>query len=199
MWTPDSSQPTAIECLSVWTPTPSAPAFSAAVSTTRNRLRGSTAAPRLSTKNVSPERVKQLSAEMDELAIASKTHQAALGWAGSADPNPYGGPPAGYTGNGMPTMKSVGGLGRSQPKWTPPSPLHASHDELKQLFDAANHKAGGFQIELKTVGASGNSDVHTKAAISETGGGFTLPSTIQPGLQSIALTNLIGCSRISTA
>ena len=137
----------------------------------------------LSTKNVTPERVKQLSAEMDELAIASKTHKAALGWSGSADPNPYGGPPAGYTGNTMPTMKAVGGLGKSQPKWAPPSPLHASPDELKQLFDAANHKAGGFQIQLKTVGASGNSDVRTKAAISETGGGFTLPSTIQPSLQ----------------
>ena len=140
----------------------------------------------LSTKNVTPERVKQLSAEMDEIAIASKTHQAALGWSGSADPNPYGGPPAGYTGNAMPTMKAVGGLGKSQPKWQPPSPLHASTDELKQLFDAANHRAGGFQVELKAVGAS--SDVRTKAAgapITETGGGFTLPSTIVPGLQML--------------
>jgi HK97 family phage major capsid protein len=138
----------------------------------------------ISTKTVSPARLKQLGAELDELNIRSKTEWAARAWAGSADPNPYGGPPAGYTGNTMPTMKAVGGLGKSSPKWAPPSPLQASHDELKQLYDAACHRAGGFQIEMKTLGAGDG--VHTKAAgapITETGGGFTLPATIVPGLQ----------------
>ena len=91
------------------------------------------------------------------------------------------------TGAGLPTMKSVGGLGKSQPKWAPPSPLQASHTELKQLYDAACHRAGGFQVQLKAVGAD-NDGIHTKAAgppITETGGGFTLPSEIMPGLQML--------------
>jgi HK97 family phage major capsid protein len=126
----------------------------------------------------------RVEAEAAELNTQIATHKAALGWAGSADPNPYGGPPAGYTGNTMPTLKAVGGLGKSAPKWQPPSPLQASHDELKQLFDAAQHRAGGFQIEMKAVGAD-NGGIRTKAAITETGGGFTLPSVIVPGLQQL--------------
>ena len=43
--TPDSSHATAEECRSVCTPIPSTPAFAAAISTARSRLRGSTGPP----------------------------------------------------------------------------------------------------------------------------------------------------------
>lgn len=137
----------------------------------------------LSSKNVSAARVKELSAELDQLDIAYKNHQAAKAWAGSADPHPYGDPPAAHGApTYLPTQKSFGGLGRSEPKWQPPSPLHASHTELKQLFDAAKHRAGGFQVELgnKAMG----DDIRMKTAgapIAESGLG--LPSVIMPGLQ----------------
>lgn len=137
----------------------------------------------------------------DGIMTERATHKAALQWSGSADPNPYGGPPDGMTGAGLPTMKSVGGLGKSQPKWAPPSPLQASHTELKQLYDAACHRAGGFQVQLKAVGAD-NDGIHTKAAgapITETGGGFTLPSEIMPGLQMLLPYDPTGCLAISPA
>jgi hypothetical protein len=130
----------------------------------------------IATKAVSRERLKQLNAELDELESAEKTRRKAVGMSSYSDSDQYAPP-------GMPTLKSVGGLGKSHPKWQPPSPLHASHTELKQLYDAACHRAGGFQIEVKALGA--DSDIHTKAAgpITESGGGFTLPSQIVPGLQ----------------
>ena len=118
----------------------------------------------------------RVEAEAEELETQIRTHRKAVSMSSFSDSDQYRAP-------GMPTMKAVGGLGKSQPKWQPPSPLHADHTELKQLYDAACHRAGGFQIQLKTADTD---TIHTKAAgapIVETGGGFTLPSVISPGLQ----------------
>jgi hypothetical protein len=136
----------------------------------------------LSGKSVTPARVRQLNAEMDQIEIAVKTREKALSMGDYASPVPYGDPADAPPGAALPTQKSFGGLGRSEPKWQPPSPLHASHAELKQLFDAASHRAGGFQVELtKSVGAGDMRMKTAGAPVLEAGLG--LPSVIQPQLQ----------------
>ncbi len=50
-------------------------------------------ADELTTKHVTPQRLAQLTAELDEIETASKTLKAAQGWSGAASPRPYGGPP----------------------------------------------------------------------------------------------------------
>jgi hypothetical protein len=132
------------------------------------------------------DRMRALTNEGQELRIQQKSHQSALKYRDAASPFPCGDAPfgTGVPGAGLPTQKSFAGLGRSEPKWSPPSPLQASQDELKQLYDAASHRAGGFQIELGTKDFGASSQIGMKTAgapIVETGLG--LPSVIVPGLQ----------------
>jgi hypothetical protein len=70
-------------------------------------------------------------AEAEGLQTVINTHKHALQYADAASPYPYGGPADAPAGAGLLTMKSFGGLGRSQPKSKPPSPLHASQDEIE--------------------------------------------------------------------
>ena len=146
---------------------------------------------KLYNKDLSTAQTKRLQRLLDEgeqLLTEQRTYKSAQRYAGSASPYENGDPADPLIPTESPTQKSFAGLGRSKPKWQPPSPLQASHTELKQLYDAACHRAGGFQIELGTKAYGQGSDIGMKTAsvpIAETGGGFTLPSTIMPGLQML--------------
>jgi HK97 family phage major capsid protein len=134
------------------------------------------------------KRMDEIEAESEQLETQIKTYRKAVSMGDFASPYPSGDPADTPSGAGIPTRKSFAGLGRSEPKWQPPSPLQASHTELKQLFDAANHRAGGFQVQLGTKAYGEGSNIGMKTAgapITETGGGFTLPSIMMPGLQML--------------
>jgi len=79
----------------------------------------------LSEKSVSPQRVQQLSAELDQLDTASRTHKAALGWAGSADLNPNGNPPGQPT--QLPTWQLPEGPGLEHRATQAPRPEPLRH------------------------------------------------------------------------
>lgn len=142
----------------------------------------------LSTKNVTPERVKQLSAELDDLNVASKTLRAAQGWAGSADPYPDGNPdrgtgtPAGQ----MPWQLPEGeGSNIAQLKHHAPSPLDMTSEQLQDLFAAGKNSmsfattVGQGAVHNKTLGAAGM-EIHTKAAVSEGAPGTLIPPILLP-------------------
>jgi capsid protein len=137
---------------------------------------------------LSDRQVKHMSQLVDEgeaLLVQRNTYRKAISMGDHASPNPYGGPAEAPSGAGIPTKKSFAGLGHSEPKWTPPSPLTASAEQYKTLFDAARNRVPGYQFEVGTKGV-GDWGIGTKSAITEgglSGGGLTgLPPVMLPTL-----------------
>jgi HK97 family phage major capsid protein len=137
----------------------------------------------LSEKSVSPQRVQQLSAELDQLDTASRTHKAALGWAGSADPRPNGNPPDQPA--QLPTWQVPEGQGSNIAtiKHRGPSPYDMDAEQLQSLF-----VAGKNQMSFSTTigkGAEHNKamlggDLHYKAAVGEGASGSLIPPILLP-------------------
>lgn len=142
----------------------------------------------LSTKNVSMARIKELSAELDELNVASKTLKAAQGWAGAADPHPDGNPDRGTgTPAGQMPWQSPEGQGSNIAtlKHHAPSPLDMTSEQLQDLFAAGKNSMsfattiGAGSAHNKTLGAAGM-EIHTKAAVGEGAPGTLIPPILLP-------------------
>lgn len=144
-------------------------------------------------KSLSPEGLRRFEAVCDEaeqLKAERDTYVKGCQWRAGGDPNPYGTPADGMTGNtGTPLHGGSKAIG---PRFNPPSPLMATEEQMEQLWLAAKSRMPSFQIEIggihtKDFGA--NSQITMKAAstpIAEYGtgpGGTNLfPPVLRPDL-----------------
>jgi HK97 family phage major capsid protein len=124
--------------------------------------------------------------ESERLRVMIKNEKAARKLAGSASPAEYGitGNPGDYDGvttAGLPRMKALGGgAGRSEPKWSPPSPLDASPEQWQQLFIAAHNRLPSFSQHVGTTAKGLPEGVRDKAAFGEGSPGTLLPPQLLP-------------------
>ena len=140
-------------------------------------------------KKISDEqyhRMQTLNDEADELLVARDTYKAGLRWAGAASPSEYGADntnPGDYGGMtaGLPRMKALGGgAARSEPKWSPPSPLDATPEQWQQLFTAAHNRLPSFSQHVGTKAKGLPEGVRTKAGFGEGNPGTLLPPQLLP-------------------
>jgi hypothetical protein len=142
------------------------------------RARAQSIYDELSSKDVGAARVKELSAEIDELVTADRTHKSALQWAGSADPNPYGHPYDGSPGGPEIAFKGFGP--NLENRVRPTSMYEIDKSQIAALRQAAL-QGSGFKVAINQKGIEHGSfaggQIRSKAAVTE--GGLT-PNLLPP-------------------
>ena len=134
----------------------------------------------LSDKNLSPQRVQQLSAELDQLETASRNYGKALNLAGAADPYPNG-DPGDAAGWGLPKLKTFGAP--NAPRVAPQSPLQLDAQQTHALWQAARNKTP-YRVEIGSKGLEHGGfmgDVRMKTPLAESGLNNQLPAIQIPG------------------
>lgn len=136
----------------------------------------------LSAPHVSPQRVKQLSNELDQLDTASRTHSKALSLSGSASPAENGAFTDG-SGSGGPEIAFKGFGPGMENRIRPTSLYEMDRTQVKALQQAAQ-QGTSFRVQVGSKGIEHGfmGGVRTKSAIGE--GGLTpnlMPPIQQPG------------------
>lgn len=126
-------------------------------------------------------RMKSLTDEGERLLTKKNTHQAALKWAGSADPIPYGGPTNGYgdRDNGI----AFKGFGPGMENRIQPTSVYSMDREQIAALKQAAQQRMPFKVHVGSKGLEhGFMDgMRTKAALTEGGLNNALPPIQQPG------------------